>query len=164
MSRFYTFVTLDDAFHLLNELRGLPDIPRSATRQLRLIRVTMVFSWIAVEEALSDFIDTYALTARADFPKGAKLLQLIEYVAKTNGKAVEVDRLGAARNLRNDVTHVRSESVLTQAATEDNCRFVFEICLAAIRAMARHEVLVDFSSRFESAWVEALLPRDRGQR
>jgi hypothetical protein len=141
MSMFLHFITLDDSLAFLNELRGLPAIPVSAARRQRLIRSSIILSWVAVEESLDYFIDSYSLGTRVDFPSGGKLFQRLEFVAKANRKAVSISELETARQLRNDVTHARDEAALTLALTEENCRFVFETCLTTIRAMSRHEVV-----------------------
>jgi len=133
--------TLEDSFALLNELRGLPDIPVSAARRQRLIRSSIILGWVAVEEALDYFIDSYSLGTRSDFPTGGKLLQKLEFVAKVNRRTVSITELEAARRLRNDVTHARDATALTLALTEQNCQFVFETCLATVRAMCRDKVV-----------------------
>jgi hypothetical protein len=141
MMRILRITTLDDAFALLNELRGLPDIPVSAARRQRLIRSSIILSWVAVEEALDYFIDSYSLCARADYPGGSKLLQRLQFVAKVNQRPVSMTELEAARRFRNDVTHTRDDAALTLAMTEQNCQFVFETCLKTVRAMCRDEVV-----------------------
>jgi hypothetical protein len=141
MSRFLHFITLDDSLAFLNELRGLPDIPVSAARRQRLIRSSIILGWVAVEEALDYFIDSYSLGTRADFPTGSKLLQRLEFVARANQKTINLAELATARRLRNDVTHARDATALTLALTEQNCQFVFETCLATVRAMCRYEIV-----------------------
>ena len=141
MTRLLRITTLEDAFALLNELRGLPDIPVSAARRQRLIRSSIILGWVAVEEALDYFIDSYSLGTRADFPTGSKLLQRLEFVAKVNRRSVSITELEAARRLRNDVTHARDATALTLALTEQNCEFVFGTCLATVQAMCRDKIV-----------------------
>jgi hypothetical protein len=136
MYHFVRYFTLEDAYYFLNQVRGLPDIPGSADLRERFMRSAMILSWVAVEEALESIIDSREISSRSDFPKGAKLLQLIDYTAKVNGKVVGIKELGRARSLRNDVTHARSETAFAAALTEPNCAFVFETCFSAIRAMS----------------------------
>lgn len=133
--------TLEDSFALLNELRGLPDIPVSAARRQRLIRSSIILGWVAVEEALEYFIDSYSLADRVDCPSSGKLLQRLDFVARANRKTIDLTELATARRLRNDVTHARDARALTLALTEENCQFVFETCLATVRAMCRHKVV-----------------------
>jgi hypothetical protein len=124
----------------MNELHGLPVVPASALRRQRLIRASIVLSWVAVEEALNEFVDSFSFAIRPDFPKSGKLLSQIEYAAKANGKVINTSELETSRRLRNDVTHARDAEVLKVALTEAHCRFVFDTCFAAIRAMSRDRI------------------------
>jgi hypothetical protein len=140
MTQFVRFITLEDALALLNELHGLPNIPASAFRRHRLIRASIILSWVAVEEVLSGCVDLYSLAAYTDFPESGKLLQQIEYAAKANGKVINIQELARSRRLRNDMTHARDDEALGDSLTEGNCQFVFDTCLAAIRAMRQDRV------------------------
>ena len=140
MSVIYRFRTLEDAHYFVNQVHGLPDVPNAARMRERFIRAGIILSWAALEEARTYFVESGKLSARPNFPKNGKPLEVIRYVAEANGKAVRMADLERARALRNDATHFRPDSTYVVTITEQNCKFVFDTCLAAICAMSRHRV------------------------
>ena len=140
LSIIYRFPTLEDAYYFVNQVRGLPDVPNTARLRERFIRAGIILSWAGLEEARTYLVESGKYSIRPDFPKSGKPLDVIRYVARANGKLVREDDLEKARSLRNDATHFRPDSVYSAAITERNCKFVFDTCLAAVRAMTRHEV------------------------
>jgi hypothetical protein len=135
MSIISRFTTLDDAYYFLNQVRGLPEVPNTLLLRQRMIRSSMILSWVALEEIVESVVDEKGYASEKDFPKPPKLFQVIEYAAKKNGKPLDLAELTEARRLRNDVVHARSDAIQIAALTEENCRLVFDSCLAASRAV-----------------------------
>lgn len=136
MARTVRFTTLEDAFYFLNQVRGLPPVPSTLSLRGRFVRAGIILSWVALEEVVNSVVEERGYDSLKDFPNPPKLMAVIQYAARKNKQTIKITDLLKARELRNQVTHFRSDAVQNAALTESNCRFVFDCCLAAARAVS----------------------------
>lgn len=139
MGVFYYYTILDDANFFIDQAKGLPTVPSSNPLRDRNIRMSILCSWIALEEVLEFTIEEQDLQKSAP-PK--PLRNRLDFVLRAMGRTpVEYQVFMEARKLRNDITHPSEDRQLV-SLEEAICTFDF--CFGVIKNLSRYEVRLRF--------------------
>jgi hypothetical protein len=141
----YTYsVILNDAYYYLNQCKGLPDIPSSEPLRQRNLRTCVLFSWIAVEEMLhyssAELIHQKVLTA---MPVGKLSARLTQVLGLKGAAPINIEDFRAIRQVRNSLAHPTSAAATEVSLTLTQTQKVFDYCLALIRILAPHELILE---------------------
>jgi len=138
---FKGYCTLDDAFAFLTEAKGLPLVARTSVRLRRLLRATVMLSWIALEDGLDDAMDDWRKAGREfiGIPTGLKsrLCFVLSALGASPLNEPEFDRL---RNIRNCLAHPKAARVDDELSLEI-ANQTFELCIATLRALSPFRIV-----------------------
>jgi hypothetical protein len=112
---------LNDAYWFLHQAKGLPSVPKSNQLILRYLRSSVVFSWVALEQMLDDYV-AHRKFDRSSIP--ARLRDKLEHVLALNGKTLDSALFKTHRDLRNEITH--ADRLFNIADVEAGFRFCFD--------------------------------------
>jgi hypothetical protein len=135
MSLVYRFTTLDDAYELLLEARGLPSVATSTRRVQRCVRACILLSWVALEEGLDDAVGLWNQEGQAFGPLPAPLKPRISAVlAALSRPPIDDAAFTTLRRVRNELTHPRASIDEPELAVEQ-AETTFEFCMSTLRAL-----------------------------
>jgi hypothetical protein len=144
MSLSYRFTTLDDAYVLLLEARGLPGIASSAPRVQRCVRNCILVSWVALEEATNHAVDLWKQQGRTFGPLPLALKpRLSTVLAAVSRPPIDDVAFATLRKVRNELTHPRV-AVGEPDLAIDQAEKSFEFCISAVRAVFPFRVDCEF--------------------
>jgi hypothetical protein len=135
MSLIYRFTPLDDAYALLVEAKGLPNVATATRRLQRCVRACILLSWIALEEGLDHAVELWNRKGRNLGPLPGPLKRRLSTVlAAVSRPPIDDVEFTTLRKIRNDLTHPRATVDEPELAVE-NAERTFEFCVATIRAL-----------------------------
>lgn len=136
MSFVWQFTTLDDAFFFLNQLKAMtPAIPSSRPLQQRYIRACILFSWLALEEALDVVTKQKYMQAKLAGPLPRQLGDKLEVVLHALGKPHSPDEFMTLRKVRNDLVHPNLQTDEATLLTQDQAARAFGYCSKTIQRL-----------------------------
>jgi hypothetical protein len=140
MSLIYRFTTLDDAYSLLLEAKGLPKIAGTSSRAQRSVRASILLSWIAVEEGLDHAIALWKKEGKLSgpLPKALKP-RLSTVLAELSRPPIDEVHFTKLRKIRNGLTHPRAMVDEPELAVE-LAEITFEFCAASVRSLFPYRV------------------------
>ena len=144
MSLIYRFTTLDDAYSLLLEARGLPGVASAMPRVQRCVRTCILMSWIALEEGMDHSVDLWKQQGQTFGRLPAALKpRLSTILAVLSRPPVDDVAFSVLRKVRNDLTHPRALAGEPDLAVEQ-AEETFEFCVSAVRAIFPFRVDCEF--------------------
>jgi hypothetical protein len=121
----YSLPVLDDAFFFLNQAKGMPDLPRSKMRDLY-IRTSILFSWVALEEAIASAADEMEQLPRR---LGDRLQAIL--LARGNNE-FRLEEFLPLRSVRDSITHPRVGAEKAVSPALEQAVKTFDYCSAMI--------------------------------
>jgi hypothetical protein len=132
MTVYVNVPTLDEAFYFLNQAKGLPHTASSQPLNERYLRVCILLSWVAAEEALSDAIDDLKNSGKLTSGTKGGLADRLEYVLNAHGHGFLLSDFLKARRIRNKLAHARQSTPRPIQITVSEGDMVFEYCRKTI--------------------------------
>jgi hypothetical protein len=135
MSLIYRFTTLDDAYALLVEAKGLPVVATAARRRQLFARACILVSWVALEECLDHAVELWNRKGRV-FVRlpGTLKPRLSAVLAAVSRPPIDDVAFTTLRKIRNELTHPRATADEPELTVE-TAEKTFEFCMSVVRAV-----------------------------
>ena len=144
MSLTYHFTTLNDAYALLLEAKGLPSVAIATPRVQRCVRACILLSWVALEEALDHAIELWNRKGLAlGVLPGTLRPRIAAVLAAVSKPPINDATFTTLRKVRNELTHPRA-SVDEPELAVGQAERTFEFCTSTVRALFPFPVDCDF--------------------
>lgn len=159
MAYYVSNTLLDDAYQHLNYALGLPNTTGGRKQLALLLRITAVFSWLAVEETVKLISDEFQAKGFSSSMPRRLMDQILTLLALRHlgtsrpteadlARAVgqirgsfDVDRFKRMRSIRNDIIHVNKPNTDPTTAEIADIKELFEYAKDIIGKLAGTSVL-----------------------
>ena len=143
MARVTRFTAFEDAFYFFNQAKGLPTVSTSEPMMERYVRVSILLSWIAFEEAVKGSTQMLLQRGKITAPVPKRPYDRLAFLLSALSKPVPAQSdFMKMRKIRNDIAHANEEKQYAFSYMADDALSTFKFCLDAATSIWPYDITV----------------------